>query len=94
MLNLMRKLYSKDGGNKYIRKVLEELNELSCAVSHYSDHKIPKQQVIEEMADVELQMEKLKAWLAGFDEAELAFINCAIDSQLKSKTENLKRIVG
>lgn len=56
-----QKLIDKFGIDEYLFKVLEELSELSVAVTHYRHGKCTKQDLAIEIADVIIQTEKLCA---------------------------------
>lgn len=89
------KLY-KHNQTDYIRKIQEELAELSCAVSHYYDDKVTKIDVLEELADVIIQIEKIIAVLSNFDkETEIidrAMLEFFYDKKIKKLKEITKKL--
>jgi len=82
-----QKLIDKFGIDEYYMKVLEELAELSVAVTHYRLNKCSKEDLATEIADVIIQTEKLCA-LDNSDMFKLVL------EHYQKKKINLKRIVG
>jgi NTP pyrophosphatase (non-canonical NTP hydrolase) len=60
---LMKDLLYHDGRNKYISKIVEELSELSVAILHYEQGRNVAIDVMAEVADVGIQLEKIIALL-------------------------------
>lgn len=48
------------GKEQQIHKTIEELNELAVALAHYIDGKASHMDVITELADVEVMLDKMK----------------------------------
>lgn len=89
--NILKELFFKRGKEEYIRKIQEELAELSAAVSHYVDGKITESQLINELADVELQLFKIRMMLNDFDiNKSESFLN-SIHHYAYTKLKNLEK---
>ena len=58
------------GLDNQIHKALEELSELSCAILKNINKNAPKQNILEEMADVYIMLEQLKI-IYSFDNETL-----------------------
>jgi NTP pyrophosphatase (non-canonical NTP hydrolase) len=67
----LKELFDKHGSQPYLSKIVEELNELACAIPHYLDGKIQTDDLLCEIADVYLQLEKLEAFLDNFSKEGL-----------------------
>lgn len=93
MKNLMKEIFHKRGKDEYIRKITEELNELACAVSHYVDGKIDSEEVIEEMADVYLQLYKLEMSLVSFNVHLHSKLTDRIQEKFIKKHNNLEKFI-
>ena len=78
-------LYHSDGHHKFMRKVIEELNELSCALSHYQDKKVTRLELYEEIADVHLQLKKLETYFQSIlgDESYYQVVSNLIDKKFE-----------
>lgn len=59
-------LYAKDG-DFYFIKICEELGELQTAILHHWQQKVSNESVVEEIADVQIQLEKIIEYICGFD---------------------------
>lgn len=72
--------------DKYFIKVAEELAECQVAITHYNDKKAGLMEVVDEIADVYLQLEKIKFHLAKKEQIN---IDVLVEKKLKFKTSNL-----
>lgn len=88
-----KKLYEHDEQN-YFLKICEELSELQAAILHYRDNKIEYESVIEEIADVVIQIDKTMHWLAGFDDETYDLVYEHIGEIQKEKLSNLDAIIN
>jgi hypothetical protein len=77
-----KKLLDIDGEDKFFRKIIEELNELASAISHYQDGKVDVSKVIDEHSDVLLQLEKLEYFITQHREN---YHGCVYNSYLVKK---------
>ena len=69
MKYLFKELHDRNP-DKYMMKVAEELAELSVATLHFHDGKATAEQLIDEMADVYIQLSKLCIFVEQLDVAE------------------------
>lgn len=88
-----KKLYLHDK-NYYFLKICEELSELQTAALHYKDNKILVDEVIEEIADATIQLDKLLAWLSGFDDETHEILLQNVKNKIEEKLENLDAIIS
>jgi len=86
-----KRLYEIDPSD-YIRKVLGELSELSQAINHYHEEKAGKAAVMDELADVVLQCEKIFYLLSDFDDANYSHVTDETAVIYKYKESKLKNI--
>lgn len=68
---------------------MEELSELSCAWSHYLDMKITEDELLEEIADVHLQIMKLVKFLGKFEMKKELEIENIIMEKLGKKVRDM-----
>lgn len=77
-----KNLFKKDKYG-YILKICEEFGELLQAATHYFDKKATEDDLIEEIADVKIQLEKLEI-----------FVNPKkLEEMIKKKKKHLKNII-
>lgn len=88
---LYKDLLARDGRDRFILKMVEELNELSVAIIHYTDGKISSDDLLGEVADVMIQLGKL-GHLFGNDYLGRDIFEQA-EPFMAMKIEHLKRIV-
>ena len=91
-LYLAHRLY-KLGQMQYVCKVAEELSELQVAYLHYLDNKASEDAVIEEIADVLIQIDKIAFELADFNEQKFSKIKYKINNMICNKIDHIKDIV-
>jgi NTP pyrophosphatase (non-canonical NTP hydrolase) len=92
-MSLLKSLHNAFGEQAYSLKIVEELAELSVAYLHWRDGKAKEEEVIDEIADVFLQITKVINVLADFDEDKVNEIINRIESQGDIKSKNLTRII-
>lgn len=92
MKNITQELYNKYP-DVYMRKIVEELNELACAISHFIDGKITQEQLVEEISDVNLQLFKLNMWLTCFDKVLFKELIKEQHDQTIQKLKNLEKFL-
>lgn len=85
---MYKKLYDQDQ-SLYFSKICEELAELQVAILHYRDGKAEYSQVVEELADVIIQYDKIVAFISGFGKVEE---DLTIANILKIREEKLTNI--
>lgn len=59
-MNIYQEAIAKFGVDHQILKAVEELNELATALMHYREGKATDQQVMNEIADVQILFEQLE----------------------------------
>jgi DNA-directed RNA polymerase subunit F len=59
-MNIYEQAVNKFGADHQILKAVEELNELAVALMHYRDGKATSEQVMNEVADVQILFEQLE----------------------------------
>lgn len=87
---IYRKLLEKDGEDKYLLKVCEELAELQQALLHYKDGKCSVTKVYDELADMDIQIPKIKKYLEVKTGLDSQVIEFNIGSFYKKKYHKLK----
>lgn len=88
-----RKLYEKDGDHYFV-KICEELGELQTAFLHFTQDKASMPDVIEEIADVQIQIEKMIAYIAKFDDFKAWHTEKHISEIKEIKLKQLKEITN
>jgi NTP pyrophosphatase (non-canonical NTP hydrolase) len=86
---LTKKLYDQSA-TKYLSKIVEELNELAVAITHYNDGKIDRVGVLIEVADVLFQIEKIIDLLSGFNSSERRLIETFIEARISAVKKKLE----
>lgn len=71
----------------------EELAELQVAVLHYRDNKNTIGDVIEEIADVQIQIHKIAVWLGEFNYVGIDEVYDKIESVEYEKSYQLEKII-
>jgi len=66
-MSVYKKLYDQNK-DKYFLKICEELSEFQVSLLHYRDRKITYDELLKEIVDVGIQLEKTIAWCSGFEE--------------------------
>lgn len=85
-------LFAKDG-EFYFTKICEELSELQTAILHFRQGKVHNEDVLEEVSDVLIQVEKIVAYLAKFDTYQCFLLEKKINEIKEIKTEQLEKYV-
>lgn len=88
--DLVKELLSVSKVDDYVLKVVEELSELSVAVTHYHRGKVDIKDVVDELADVLIQVEKMKVLLQLDTTLD---INELVTKRLETKTRVLSEVV-
>jgi hypothetical protein len=91
-LDDLKFLYAHDK-EKYNRKCLEEIFELGQAYAHFLEGKVEAYQVIEEIADMRLQTDKMLANLIGFDKDRFISQHIQLGREKDAKEQYLKQII-
>ena len=86
LTELSIQVLDKWGADTQILKAVCELNELSLALLHYREGKISEDEILTEMADVEIMTNQLKL-VFGFFEEEL-------DDEVNKKLNKLESILN
>lgn len=79
--------------DRYFLKVCEELAEFQTALLHYNDGKVTLDDVVEEIADVYIQLEKTMYWLSINEGKEVLEIEELIKDEYNVKSNNLKNFL-
>jgi len=79
--------------DKYFLKICEELSELQTAILHYCDGKIEYDSVVEEIADVSIQIEKLMRWLGDFNSKTYNMVFDQVNELEQEKYKKLEEII-
>jgi NTP pyrophosphatase (non-canonical NTP hydrolase) len=82
---ILRKAISLYGKEYQIWKAIEEMAELDNAIAKYSQDRVTKMDICEEIADVFIMMNQL-SYIFGKED-----VNNFIDSKLKRLEERLKK---
>lgn len=86
------KLYEKDGDHYFV-KICEELGELQTAFLHYTQDKASLPDVIEEIADVQIQIDKIVAYVSKFDHFKAWHTEKHIAEKKEIKMNELKQYI-
>lgn len=87
-----KELHRKDG-DFYFIKICEELSELQTAILHYKQGKINAEDVIEEVADVIIQLDKVCAYLGDFDRFKTWHIEKKVSEVKDAKQLDLEKYI-
>lgn len=87
-----KKLYEKDK-DLYVIKICEELSELQTAFVHFHLGKANLEHVIEEIADVIIQLDKINAYISKFDKFKMWNLESKIAKIKENKMEYLEEYV-
>lgn len=60
---MLKELFNSSNRKDYVLKILEELAELQVALTHYELGKTGKEEVLDEVADVSIQLDKIVVML-------------------------------
>lgn len=85
-------LFAKDG-EFYFIKICEELSELQTAILHFRQGKVHNENVLEEIADVLIQVEKIVAYLAKFDSYQCFLLEKRVNEIKDMKTKQLEKYI-
>lgn len=77
----------------YFLKICEELAEFQTALLHYNDGKVKLDDVIEEIADVYIQLEKTVYWLSVNEGKSLENINQLVLKEYENKLDGLQNYI-
>ena len=78
---------------QYNLKVCEELSELQTAYLHFLYNKVEKEDVIEELADVAIQFDKILFAISEFDTDELQSVKEQYDNVYQEKMIQLRSLI-
>lgn len=87
------KLYEKDG-EFYFIKICEELSELQTAILHHRQKKVNANQVIEEIADVIIQLDKICSYLGDFDKFKTWNVEKLVADMKDQKSRQLREYIS
>lgn len=88
---LAKRLYNL-GEMQFTSKICEELSELQTAYLHFKDNKVDVDSVIEEIADVMIQLDKVVYEISKFKDMEIAMTKYKINEQLYKKIDHIKEL--
>lgn len=86
-------LYAKDG-DFYFLKMCEELSELQTAILHYRQGKVELDNVIEEVADVIIQLDKICAYLGEFNKYKTWNVEKLVADMKDQKSRQLRDYIN
>lgn len=88
-----KKLYDNNKYD-YVRKIQEECNELASVISHFLDDKKSIADVVDEMADIQIQYDKILLMIAEFDDEFVSDIESLIEDKIEAKEFQLRMIIN
>ena len=86
------KLHNSDPDG-YFLKMCEELSELQVAILHYRAGKIEYAELIDEIADVRIQVSKLVHWLGKYKSEAITLVRDNINACEVKKILQLRKLI-